>query len=226
MVELQPSKLATSVRFPSPAPIHVLKRFWPILTLTVICWLVFLADSLFWHGQLTQYGIIPRRVSSLPGILCAPFLHVSFKHITANTVPLAVLGGIICARNKGEFSVITVAGILLSGGLTWLLARNACHVGASSLIFCFFGYLASLAYFNRTFGALVLSVVCVVGYGGMLRGLLPGAAAISWESHAAGLVAGIALAWLTSKMTKTPDRPKVFGDAPRRDIQRPRERVL
>jgi membrane associated rhomboid family serine protease len=177
----------------------MLKRFTPILTLVALCWLIFVINNLLWHGRLDQYGIVPRRLGSLPGILWAPLLHGSFGHLAANTLPLLVLGGIICGRSRAEFAAIAIGGTLLSGGLTWLLARNACHIGASGLIFCFFGYLASLAWFRRTFGTLVLSAVCILGYGGILRGILPTSTAVSWEGHIAGLVAGIALAWLASK---------------------------
>jgi membrane associated rhomboid family serine protease len=177
----------------------VIKRFTPILTLVALCWLVFVVNHLLWSGHLNQYGIVPRHFGSLPGILWAPFLHSSIKHLVANTVPLLILGAILCLQRKTEFAIVAVAGTLMGGGLTWIVARNACHIGASGLVFCFFGYLASLAYFRRTFGSLALSAICLLGYGGMLKGILPSSAAISWESHLAGLVAGIALAWTTSK---------------------------
>jgi membrane associated rhomboid family serine protease len=182
----------------------VLKRFTPIITLTAICWLVWILNGLIWQGHLTQHGIVPRQLGGLAGIIWAPFLHASFRHLAANTLPLLILGGILCARSKTEFTVVTVAGILLGGILTWLFARNACHIGASGLIFCFFGYLASLALFRRTFGTFCLSVVCILAYGGMIRGILPASAGISWESHLAGLVAGIALGSLMSRWRKTP----------------------
>ena len=182
----------------------MLKRFTPIILLTTICWLVFLVNNGVWGGSFDRYGIVPRRVSSLPGIVFAPFLHGSYRHLTANTLPLLVLGAILCARGKGEFVVVTVGGILLGGGLTWLFARSASHIGASGLIFCYFGYLASLAWFNRTFGTLLISVVCIVGYGGLVRGIVPTATRVSWESHLAGLVAGVVLAWFMAKLNKTP----------------------
>ena len=182
----------------------LLKRFTPVFALTAVCWLVFVINNLIGNGHLTQHGIVPRHISSLPGILWAPFLHTSFEHLAANTLPLLVLGAIICARSAGEFIMVTVAGTLLGGGLTWLVGRNACHVGASGLIFCFFGYLASLAYFNRNIPTVVLSVVCILGYGGMLRGVLPTSAAVSWEGHLAGLVAGIIIAWFSSKVKNAP----------------------
>jgi len=178
----------------------MLKRFTPILALVALCWLVFLINNVMWHGHFAQYGILPRHLGSLPGIIWAPFLHGSFQHLVANTVPLLILGGIICARSEAEFGIITVSGTLLTGGLTWIFARNASHIGASGLIFCFFGYVASLAYFRRTFGTLVLSTVCVLVYGGMLRGIFPTSTRVSWESHVAGLVSGIVLAWLASKL--------------------------
>jgi len=176
----------------------VLKRFTPIITLVALCWLVFVVNNLLWNGHLNQYGIVPRHIGGSPGIIWAPFLHTSFEHLAANTLPLLILGAIMCARNRTEFVIVAVAGTLLGGGLTWLFARDANHIGASGLIFCLFGYLASLAYFQRTFGTLILSVVCLLAYGGILKGILPTSTAISWESHAAGLVAGIVLAWIGS----------------------------
>jgi membrane associated rhomboid family serine protease len=189
----------------------VIKRFTPILMLIAVCWLVFVVNNLIWQGHFDQDGIVPRRVSSLPGIIYAPFLHASYQHLAANTLPLVILGALICGRSRGEFLVVTVLGILLTGGLTWLFARSACHIGASGLIFCYFGYLASLALFNRTFGTLCLSVVCIVGYGGMIRGIVPTSTPISWENHLAGLAAGTALAWFMAKLKKTPSGPGEAG---------------
>ena len=180
-------------------------RFIPIIALTATCWLVFGLDSLVWHGRLTQHGIVPRHLSGLTGIVWAPFLHASFRHLVANTLPLLILGAIICGHSRTEFALVTVAGILLGGAMTWLIARPASHIGASGLVFCYFGYLASMAWFRRTFGTLCLSVVCILAYGGMLRGMFPTAAAVSWESHATGFIAGILLAALTAKLKKEPD---------------------
>src|SRR5258706_3611086 len=93
-------------------------RLVPILALTGICWLVFVINNLLWNGHLVSYGILPRHLSSLPGIIWAPFLHTSFQHLTANTLPLLILGGIICARRGNKFIGVTVAGMIIGGGLT------------------------------------------------------------------------------------------------------------
>ncbi len=187
-------------KLPDAKPAPFLKRFMPVLVLVAGCWAVFVLNNVLLGGHLNRFGILPRHISGLTGLAFAPFLHGSFAHLAANTVPLLVLGAILCARSRSEFALVATVGTLLGGGLTWLFARNAYHIGASGLVFCLFGYLASLAYFHRTIGALLLSVVCIVGYGGMLRGLVPNSNGISWEAHLFGLLAGIALAWLGSRL--------------------------
>src|SRR5882724_4081147 len=142
-------------------------RFIPILALVGICWAVFIVNNLMLHAQLNRYGIVPRQVNSLSGIVFAPFLHGSYKHLVANSVPLLVLGAVLCARSKGEFIIVTVCGIVFGGGLTWLFARHAAHIGASGLVFCYFGYLSSIAFFRRSIGTLIVSVICIVAYGGI-----------------------------------------------------------
>src|SRR5678815_3770353 len=173
-------------------------RFTPLIALVALCWLVFVINNGINDGRLNRFGIVPRNLASLPGILFAPFLHGSLNHLLANTVPLLILGAILCARSKGEFIVVTACGILFGGGLTWLFARHAAHVGASGLVFCYFGYLSSLAYFKRNFATLCLSVICIIGYGGIIRGVLPTSAAVSLQGHLAGLLTGIATAWFWS----------------------------
>jgi len=179
-----------------------MKRLIPILALTALCWAVFFLNHAFFSDRLIQYGIRPRHLSGLAGILWSPFLHGSFQHLAANTVPLLILGSILCLRSPSEFVGVTVGGIVLSGGLVWLLGRNAYHIGASALIFCFFGYLASLAVFERKTGNLLLSLLCIIAYGGILRGVVPTSGAISWEGHLLGLLSGIALAWFIANVKK------------------------
>jgi len=187
----------------------MLKRVIPVLALVALCWIVFLLDHSIFSHRLIQYGIRPRHLSGLPGILWCPFLHGSFQHIAANTIPLLIFGSILCLRSRSEFLGVTAAGIVLSGGLVWLLGRNAYHIGASALIFCFFGYLGSLAIFERKVGNLLLSILCIVAYGGMLRGIVPTSGAISWEGHLLGLLSGVALAWFIAHVRKADTETKL-----------------
>lgn len=195
--------------------VPVWKRFIPVFVLVLACWGVFVVNNLLLSGHLGRFGVVPRHLSGLPGILWAPFLHGSYQHLLANSIPLLVLGGILCSRSRAEFGAVTVAGIALSGALIWLFARNAIHIGASGVIFCYFGYLASLAWFRRTLGTLLVSAGCILLYGGMLKGLLPNSRGVSWEGHLAGLVAGIGLAWMGSKLyPRQQPAPLAAAEAP------------
>jgi membrane associated rhomboid family serine protease len=179
-----------------------MKRFTPILSLVALCWVVFVVNNIILHGALTPYGIHPRQVGSLPGIVFSPFLHGSFAHLAANTLPLLILGVIISARSKADFIGVTAIGIILGGGLVWLLARSADHIGASGLIFCYFGFLTSRAWFDRTILTFVVALICLVGYGGILFGILPLFPGVSWEAHLAGLIAGVASAKMLATKTR------------------------
>jgi len=187
----------------------MLKRLTPIFALIALCWAFFVVNNLILDGHLNQYGIRPRHIGGLPGIIWSPFLHGSLQHLLANTVPLALLGSILCLRARNEFGIVTVLGVVLSGVLTWLIGRNAYHIGASGLIFCFFGYLASLTLFERKIGTLLLSIACILGYGGIVRGILPTSSAVSWEGHLAGFISGIALAWFFSNVKQAGTEKKV-----------------
>jgi len=200
----------------NPKSSPMLKRLIPIFSLIALCWAVFVVNNLILDGHLNQYGIRPRHIGGLPGIVWSPFLHGSLQHLLANTVPLGLLGGILCLRGRNEFGIVTVMGVILSGVLTWLIGRNAYHIGASGLIFCFFGYLASLAFFERKIGTLLLSIVCILGYGGIIRGILPTSSAVSWEGHLAGFISGITLAWFLSNVKQAASERKVpVIEAPR-----------
>ena len=58
------------------------KRFIPIILLTAACWVVFLFNNLILGGHFDLYGIRPRQIGSLPGMVFAPFLHASCAHLT------------------------------------------------------------------------------------------------------------------------------------------------
>lgn len=171
-----------------------MKRMYPVLAFVGLCWLMFLVNNLALHGQLSHLGIVPRTVGGLGGIVLAPLLHTSFRHLLANTVPLLMLGGVISLRSPAAYVSITVAGTLVSGALIWLLARHGCHIGASGLVFCYFGYVMGQAWFQRTFANILVAVACGFIYGGLIWGLSPFQSGVSWEAHAAGLVAGFFLA--------------------------------
>ena len=174
------------------------KNFQPIIFLVAAIWAVEVVNLLLGHS-LTSWGILPRRVSGLIGIPLAPFLHAGLWHIVSNTVPLLILGGLTLTGGKTWFWGNTVGIVLLSGILVWLFARGMLHVGASGLVFGYFGALLGRAYFERGFISIAVACLTMILYGGILWGLLPLRNYISFEGHLFGLIAGIAVAWLDHK---------------------------
>lgn len=170
-------------------------------------WLLEIVDTLL-GGALDRYGIQPRTVSGLSGVLFAPFLHGGFAHLAANTAPFVVLGWMIMLRRKRDFFLVFALTAALGGLATWLLGRSATHIGASGVIFGFFGYLLLRGFFDRKLGAILGSLVVLFLYGGMLWGVLPNDPRVSWESHLFGFAAGVLAAWL---LRDQPAPPRVVA---------------
>lgn len=67
--------------------------------------------------------------------------HCGWSHLAANSLPFAILGFLVMGRGERTFWAVS-AGIVVLGGLAvWLFGRGqSVHVGASGLIFGYFGY--------------------------------------------------------------------------------------
>lgn len=162
----------------------------------LLMWILEMADQFVFHHALDAYGIRPRAVDGLAGILAAPFLHGGFGHLVSNTLPFIVMGGLIMMRSKREWALVTFASVLVGGLGVWLFgAAHSVHIGASGVVFGYFGYLVSHGYFSRKFGAILLSLLVAFLYGGIIYGVLPGAIGISWEGHLFGMIGGILSGW-------------------------------
>lgn len=143
------------------------------------------------HHRLCDYGIYPRKLSGLTGIVASPFLHYGWEHLITNMISLLFLGGITAVFYPKFFLKVTLLVILLGGTGVWLIGRSAVHVGASGLIFGYFGFLISRGIYERTFSAIVISILVIIIYGGMIYGLFPLSPYVSWEAHFCGFLAGI-----------------------------------
>lgn len=171
-------------------------------------WLLEVADLLLFGGALDAYGISPRSVDGLDGVVLAPLLHSGLAHLANNSVPFVVLGLLVFLNGLRNFAVTIVLSVLISGLGVWLVgAPNTVHVGASGVIFGFFGYLLLRGFFIRSAGAILLSVLLVVLYGGALWGLLPLQTGVSWTAHLFGFLGGTLSAYLLHRRRPRPANP-------------------
>ncbi len=146
-------------------------------------------------SPLNFLGIYPRTLWGLLGVIFSPILHGNFNHLFFNSIPLFVLGMFILMLGQKLFVSVTVILAVMEGLLVWLLGRKAIHIGASGVIAGYFGFILGLAYFYPTMISLILGFVTLYYFGSILLGVFPRSALISWESHLAGLVSGVALAY-------------------------------
>lgn len=154
-------------------------------------WLVHLVNATLFGGALAGVGIVPRTLAGLRGIVAAPFLHGGIGHLVANSIGFVLLGGLVLLRRERDFWWTTLAGIGLGGLGTWLIGARGVHIGASGVVFAYLGYLLTTGFFERKPGAILLSLAAAATWGGLVVGMLPGAAGVSWEGHLAGFAAGI-----------------------------------
>jgi len=161
-----------------------------MLIFVVMLWLIEVINNRMGH-RLNVLGIFPGASSPFPGVLFAPFLHGSYEHVAVNSLPLLTLGWLVALRGFGRYTAITVFIAVIGGVGVWMFGRNAFHVGASGLIFGYFGYLVAQGIFDQSFSSVFIASGIIAVYGGILFGILPLTDAVSWETHFFSLVAGV-----------------------------------
>ncbi len=171
-----------------------------LLTILAFLWILEAVDIIVFHGMLDRFGIHPRHVSGLPGILLAPLLHGGFVHLASNSVPFIIFGMLIITGGRDEFVTVVLTTTLIAGAGTWLAAPSrTVHIGASGVVFGMFGYLLLKGYFTKKLIPIVVSIAIAVLYGGLLRGVLPAQPGVSWQSHLFGFIGGVLCARLMAK---------------------------
>lgn len=166
------------------------------LAFIVIIWMVKICETLF-DADLSRFGIEPLTFRGLRGVLFSPFLHGNWAHLFANTLPVIVLGTSLFYFYKQIALKISIILILSTGFLTWCIARDGVHIGASSIIYGLAFFLIISGFIRRDVKLMAISFLVIFLYGGLVWGLYPKYAVdhnISWEGHLSGFVMGITLA--------------------------------
>ena len=156
-------------------------------------WLVWALDALTpGPGSAAGIGIVPRTWDGLEGIPAAPFIHAGLDHMLSNSVPLLILGGLIVLSGTMDLVFVVLVSALVGGLGTWLFGSgDGQHVGASGLVFGFFGYLVfRVAFDRRVISALVTLAVAALYGSAMVFSLIP-EETISWSGHFFGFLGGV-----------------------------------
>ncbi len=169
--------------------------------LVIVAWmcLVEIVDLLLRRQTgrtLDAFGIAPRTLPGLIGILLSPMLHGNLAHLAVNAVPLFILLTVLFWDRRYHPWPTLTSIWLLSGLGTWLIGRgNSIHIGASSIIFGLVAYLIVAGFFMRSWRSAFTAVLVCLAFGGIFYGVLPQNGPISWEAHLCGAIAGLFMAW-------------------------------
>ncbi len=164
--------------------------------LLALLWAILIVDLVVFRGSLDQFGIVPRTTRGLIGIPLAPFLHVGVQHLMANSGPFFVLGLMMLRQGRTVFWSASIAIVLLGGLGTWCIGpAHSVHIGASALIFGWFGFVLASAWRRPQLSTVAFALLAIFWYGlGVVFGLSPLQYGVSWQGHLTGLIAGIAVA--------------------------------
>ena len=181
-----------------------LRRATAVVAFVALLWAVQIVNWIMGYGLNPTFGLIPRYFGGLDGVLAMPLLHGSFAHLMANTLPLLVMGGLLVATTTRALLPVNTVVIGLGGGLVWLFGSSAIHIGASGLVFGWFGFLVVRGIVDRSLITLGAAMLVGVLYGSILWGVLPGQPGVSWEAHLFGALAGAAAAVLVRTHVHAP----------------------
>jgi len=175
----------------------------PIITLVII-WFVYFIEIQFGFN-FNKYGIYPQSIKGLRGILFSPFIHSDFRHLFNNSIPLLVMLGCLYYFYHKIATKVLVIGVLLTGVLTWAIARPSYHIGASGVVYFLVSFIFFSGVFRKYYRLVALSLVVVFLYGSMIWYIFPVEERISWEGHLSGFLVGFLFAFIFRNLGPQPE---------------------
>ncbi|MCF6347185.1 MAG: rhomboid family intramembrane serine protease [Flavobacteriaceae bacterium] len=156
-------------------------------------WLVYWFEVKFGYN-FNKYGVAPRTIIGLRGVLFSPFIHSGIQHLFSNSVPLFVLLISLFYFYKDIAFKIVFYGLVLSGVLTWTIARPSYHIGASGIVYLLFSFIFFSGIIRKYNRLVAVSLMVIFLYGGMIWYIFPIKEEISWEGHLSGFIVGLLFA--------------------------------
>jgi len=194
---------------------QLIRAFYIPVFLLYLIWMIKIVE--FVGGiSFANFGIYPRKIEGLIGIIFSPLLHAGFSHLINNSIPLVVLTTSIIYFYKPIALRTLIIIWIITGLCVWIIGRDAYHIGVSGVIYGEAAFLFFSGVIRKNITLLAISLLTVFLYGGMIWGILPIDMKISWESHLFGGLTGTTLAYIYAKKGPTVEE-KVWEDEPDED---------
>jgi len=159
----------------------------------LLIWFVYWIEIQF-SLNFTKYGVYPKNLSGLKGVFFSPFIHSDTYHLFNNSIPLFVLLSSLIYFYKEIYLKVLIIGGMLSGLLTWVIAREAYHIGASGIVYLLFSFVFFSGIIKKQYQLVAVSLIVIFLYGSMIWYMLPIKDGVSWEGHLSGFLIGLLFA--------------------------------
>ncbi len=161
-------------------------------------WFIYWVEIKFGFN-FNKFGVLPRELSGLKGILASPFIHSDTSHLFNNSVPLFVLASCLFYFYDKVALKVLIFGGLFTGFLTWIIARESYHIGASGIVYLLFSFVFFSGIIKKHYRLVAVSLITIFLYGSMIWYVLPIKDGMSWEGHLSGFITGFLLSILYRK---------------------------
>ena len=168
-----------------------------------LLWLIYAAQAAL-DLSPEPFGIWPRLWAGLPGIVFAPLVHASLEHLVANSAPVLVMGTAMLFLYPNSALRALPAVYFGTGIAVWLFARDSVHFGASGLVYGLVAHVFVAGLLRRDRRAIAASLIVSFLYGSLVWGVLPTQPGVSWETHLAGALIGVATALALRRLDVLP----------------------
>jgi len=195
---------------------NFLLAFRVALGFVIVIWSVFLFERVF-QLELIRFGLRPRELQGLIGVITTPLLHYNLAHVASNTPPLLVGGTMLLFLFPNASVRVLPALYLGSSLLAWLFARSSIHIGASGLIYGLLTFVFVSGVIRRDLRSIGAALLVWFLYGSMIWGVLPAGPNMSWELHASGALIGLLMAVRYRRWDQPPMKRYDWEDEPLAD---------
>lgn len=171
--------------------------FIPVAYIVAI-WFIYWVE-IYFSFNFNKFGVYPRTLKGFRGIFLTHFIHSNTSHLFNNSIPLFVLLTSLFYFYKDLAYKILLIGGFFTGFLTWVIARDSYHIGASGIVYLLFSFVFFSGIIRKHFRLVALSLIIIFLYGSMIWYVFPIKEGMSWEGHLSGFLVGLIFAILFRK---------------------------